>query len=90
MLLGDKSVAHTWAPDHHNEVRNGRNASKCNSLVAENGTVSKVTQALFCRAFYYYNVIDLFGQVPLQKQVSKMMNQKYGLEPRPLISYSVN
>lgn len=58
---------HTWAPDH-NEVRNAWNALlsqvyNCN-LVIENGSATEVTQARFLRAFYYYNVIDLFGQAP--------------------------
>ena len=66
---------HTWAPDH-NEVRNAWNALLSNvyncSLVVENGTGSEVTQARFLRAFYYYNVIDLFGQVPYREAGSKL------------------
>ena len=66
---------HTWAPDH-NEVRNAWNALLSNvyncSLVVENGTASEVTQARFLRAFYYYNVIDLFGQVPYREVGSKL------------------
>jgi hypothetical protein len=66
---------HTWAPDH-NEVRNAWNALlsqtyNCN-LVIENGTASQVTQARFLRAFYYYNVIDLFGQVPYREAGSAL------------------
>jgi hypothetical protein len=66
---------HTWAPDH-NEVRNAWNALlsqvyNCN-LVIENGSGSQVTQARFLRAFYYYNVIDLFGQVPYREAGSKL------------------
>jgi hypothetical protein len=61
---------HTWAPDH-NEVRNAWNALlsqvyNCN-IVIENGSGSEVFQARFLRAFYYYNVIDLFGQVPYRE-----------------------
>ncbi|MFV8341768.1 RagB/SusD family nutrient uptake outer membrane protein [Flavobacterium sp. XS2P39] len=61
---------HTWAPDH-NEVRNAWNALlsqvyNCN-LVIENGSAAEVTQARFLRAFYYYNVIDLFGQAPYRE-----------------------
>ena len=57
----------TWAPDH-NEVKNAWNALlsqvyNCN-LVIDNGTAPEKIQARFLRAFYYYNVIDLFGQVP--------------------------
>ncbi|SDG65640.1 SusD family protein [Flavobacterium omnivorum] len=66
---------HTWAPDH-NEVRNAWNALLSNvyncSLVVENGTASEVPQARFLRAFYYYNVIDLFGQVPYREAGSKL------------------
>jgi hypothetical protein len=61
---------HTWAPDHV-EVRNAWNTllsqvHNCN-LVVNNGTGSEVTQARFLRAFYYYNVIDLFGQAPYRE-----------------------
>nr|WP_315180161.1 RagB/SusD family nutrient uptake outer membrane protein [uncultured Flavobacterium sp.] len=66
---------HTWAPDH-NEVKNAWNAllsSAYNcSLVVENGTGSEVTQARFLRALYYYNAIDLFGQVPYREAGSKL------------------
>ncbi len=66
---------HTWAPDH-NEVRNAWNALlsqvyNCN-LVIENGSGAEVTQARFLRAFYYYNVIDLFGQVPYREAGSAL------------------
>lgn len=66
---------HTWAPDH-NEVKNAWNALlsqvyNCN-LVIENGSGSEVTQARFLRAFYYYNVIDLFGQVPYREAGSAL------------------
>lgn len=59
---------HTWAPDHP-EVRNAwnsllSNAYKCNLVIENGGTASQVTQARFLRAWYYYNVVDLFGQVP--------------------------
>jgi hypothetical protein len=61
---------HTWAPDN-DEIRNAWNALlsqvyNCN-LVIENGSGSEVTQARFLRAFYYYNVIDLFGQAPYRE-----------------------
>ena len=59
---------HTWAPDHP-EVRNAwnhllSNAYKCNLIIENGGTTAEVAQARFLRAWYYYNVIDLFGQVP--------------------------
>jgi hypothetical protein len=66
---------HTWAPDH-NEVRNAWNSLLSNvyncSLVVENGTGTEIPQARFLRAFYYYNVIDLFGQVPYREAGSKL------------------
>ncbi len=66
---------HTWAPDHA-EVKNAWNALlsqvyNCN-LVIENGTGTQITQARFLRAFYYYNVIDLFGQVPYREAGSAL------------------
>nr|WP_315206307.1 RagB/SusD family nutrient uptake outer membrane protein [uncultured Flavobacterium sp.] len=66
---------HTWAPDH-NEVRNAWNALlsqvyNCN-LVIENGSGSQIAEARFLRAFYYYNVIDLFGQVPYREAGSPL------------------
>lgn len=66
---------HTWAPDH-NEVRGAWNSLLSNvyncNLVVENGTASEVTQARFLRAFYYYNVIDLFGQAPYREAGSSL------------------
>jgi hypothetical protein len=66
---------HTWAPDHV-QVRNAWNALlsqvySCN-LVVENGSGSQVTEARFLRAFYYYNVIDLFGQAPYREAGSAL------------------
>ncbi|MBC5837120.1 RagB/SusD family nutrient uptake outer membrane protein [Flavobacterium muglaense] len=66
---------HTWASDHE-EVRNAWNALlsqvyNCN-LVIENGTATEKAQARFLRAFYYYNVIDLFGQVPYREAGSTL------------------
>ena len=59
---------HTWAPDHP-EVRNAwnsllSNAYKCNLVIENGGTATQVAQARFLRAWYYYNVVDLFGQAP--------------------------
>jgi hypothetical protein len=66
---------HTWAPDHV-QVRNAWNALlsqvySCN-LVVENGSGSQITEARFLRAFYYYNVIDLFGQAPYREAGSAL------------------
>jgi hypothetical protein len=59
---------HTWAPDHP-EVRNAwnsllSNAYNCSIVIENGGTAAQVVQARFLRAWYYYNVIDLFGQAP--------------------------
>ena len=66
---------HTWAPDH-NEVRGAWNSLLSNvyncNLVVENGTASEVVQARFLRAFYYYNVVDLFGQAPYREVGSSL------------------
>ena len=66
---------HTWAPDH-NEIRNSWNALlsqvyNCN-LVIDNGTAPQKAEARFLRAFYYYNVIDLFGQAPYRESGSPL------------------
>ncbi|MFV5694616.1 RagB/SusD family nutrient uptake outer membrane protein [Flavobacterium sp. LB3P122] len=66
---------HTWAPDH-NEVRGAWNSLLSNvyncNLVVENGTAAEVLQARFLRAFYYYNVVDLFGQAPYREAGSSL------------------
>ena len=59
---------HTWAADH-GEVRGAwntllSNVYNCNKVIENGGTTSEVVEARFLRAFYYYNVIDLFGQTP--------------------------
>lgn len=58
----------TWAPDHA-EVKNAwnsllSNVYNCNIVIENGGTAAQVVQARFLRAWYYYNVVDLFGQVP--------------------------
>ncbi|MFM1753450.1 MAG: hypothetical protein RLZZ236_389 [Bacteroidota bacterium] len=58
---------HRWGPSH-SEVRSTwnslfRNAETCNKVI-KYGTTSEKLQAQFLKAFYYYNFIDLFGQVP--------------------------
>jgi hypothetical protein len=68
---------HTWAPDHV-EVRGAWNSLLSNvyncNLVIESSTsnASQVAQARFLRAFYYYNVVDLFGQAPYRPVGSKL------------------
>ncbi len=58
----------TWAPDH-GEVRNAwnsllSNVYNCNLVIERGGTAAQVAEARFLRAWYYYNVVDLFGQAP--------------------------
>jgi starch-binding outer membrane protein, SusD/RagB family len=58
---------HQWSPDHA-EVRNAYSSllsavNDCN-VVIEYGNATEVAEARFLRAFFYYNVIDLFGKAP--------------------------
>ena len=58
----------TWAPDH-GEVKGAwnsllSNVYKCNLVIENGGTAAQVAEARFLRAWYYYNVVDLFGQAP--------------------------
>jgi starch-binding outer membrane protein, SusD/RagB family len=63
---------HTWAPDHV-EVRGAwisllSNVYKCDQIInSSNGTPSEKTEARFLKAFYYFNVLDLFGQTPYRE-----------------------
>jgi len=69
---------HTWGPDH-NEVRGAWNqllsqVNNCNLVIfSGSGTTSQKAQARFLRAFYYYHVIDLFGQVPYREAGSSSL-----------------
>ncbi|MBC7748714.1 MAG: RagB/SusD family nutrient uptake outer membrane protein [Methylotenera sp.] len=69
---------HTWGPDH-NEVRGAWNqllsqVNNCNLVIfSGSGTASQKAQARFLRAFYYYHVIDLFGQVPYREAGSSSL-----------------
>jgi starch-binding outer membrane protein, SusD/RagB family len=60
--------AHTWSSVHV-QVRNTwnillSNIYNCNQVIYNNGSAQDVSEARFLRAFYYYNVIDFYGQVP--------------------------
>ena len=68
----------TWAPDH-GEVRGAwnsllSNVYNCNLVIENGGTASEVLQARFLRAFYYYNVVDLFGQAPYRPAGSSLLD----------------
>lgn len=65
---------HTWGPDNV-EVRNAwnsllTNVYNCNLVIYNQATDSQKIQARFLRAFYYYNVIDFFGQAPYREEGS--------------------
>ena len=62
---------HTWGADNV-EIRNAWNSLlggvyNCNIVINNNSTAEQKVQARFLRAFYYYNVIDLFGQAPYRE-----------------------
>ncbi|WP_426095630.1 RagB/SusD family nutrient uptake outer membrane protein [Flavobacterium sp. DSR2-3-3] len=62
---------HTWGSDNV-EIRNAwnsllTNVYNCNLVINNTATAQQKTQARFLRAFYYYNVIDLFGQAPYRE-----------------------
>jgi hypothetical protein len=40
------------------------NVFNCNQVIYNSKSATEISQARFLRAFYYYHVIDLFGQVP--------------------------
>jgi starch-binding outer membrane protein, SusD/RagB family len=60
---------HNWTPNHI-EVRNAwisllSNEYKCDLIIdTPNATNSEIIQARFLKAFYYFNVLDLYGQTP--------------------------
>jgi starch-binding outer membrane protein, SusD/RagB family len=67
---------HTWAPDH-GEVRGAwntllSNVYSCNTIIENGGSASEIVQARFLRAFYYFNVLDLFGQAPYRAAGSRI------------------
>lgn len=69
----------TWAPDH-GEVKGAwnsllSNVYSCNLIIeSTTATASEKLQARFLRAFYYYNVVDLFGQAPYRPAGSSLLD----------------
>jgi starch-binding outer membrane protein, SusD/RagB family len=68
----------TWSPAH-GEVKNAwnsllSNVYNCNLIIENGGTASQVVQARFLRAWYYYNVVDLFGQAPYRPAGSSLLD----------------
>ncbi|WP_309609624.1 RagB/SusD family nutrient uptake outer membrane protein [Flavobacterium sp.] len=69
---------HTWGPDHV-EVRGAwntllSNVYSCNLVIEKGGTPNQILEARFLRAFYYSNIIDLFGQVPYRPAGSDLVD----------------
>lgn len=62
---------HTWDPAHSYilSVWNSMNQAVyyCNQVLASNPTEVQAAEAKALRAYYMYNVIDLFGQVPFRE-----------------------
>jgi hypothetical protein len=68
---------HEWDATN-TEIRDAWNSLlvpiyNCN-LVIENGTPAQVIEARFLKAFYYFNVIDLFGQAPYRELNSSLQD----------------
>ncbi len=62
---------HTWGADNE-EIRNGYNGLltqvyNCDLVINNTATDAQKVEARFLRAFYYYNVVDLFGQAPYRE-----------------------
>lgn len=62
---------HTWGSDNE-EIRAGYNnlltqVYNCDLVINNTATDAQKSEARFLRAFYYYNVIDLFGQAPYRE-----------------------
>ncbi|WP_264565593.1 RagB/SusD family nutrient uptake outer membrane protein [Flavobacterium sp. N3904] len=63
--------AQSWTSDNA-EILNAWNnllsgVYNCNVIIENSTVASEITQARFLRAFYYFNVVDLFGQAPYRE-----------------------
>jgi len=63
--------AQTWDPNH-TFVRNTWNAIltgvfKCNQVLSASPSTTQEAQARFLRAFFYYHIIDKYGQMPFRE-----------------------
>ncbi|MEO1518503.1 MAG: RagB/SusD family nutrient uptake outer membrane protein [Bacteroidota bacterium] len=88
---GDNGVwrtlhAHTWDPTHSfvTEAWNilNQRAFKCNQVLASSdpaASAQEKAEAKFLRAFYMWNVMDLFGKVPFRE-----VNEGIDVDPRVL------
>ncbi len=55
---------HTFIRDTWNNLLTG--VFNCNQVLGASPSTSQEAQARFLRAFFYYNVIDLYGQMPFR------------------------
>jgi starch-binding outer membrane protein, SusD/RagB family len=64
----------TWDPLHIQVINSWNsllsNVYNCNQVIYNNGTALEVLEARFLRAFYYYHVIDMYGQTPYREKGS--------------------
>lgn len=79
--------AMTWGPDNSFVqgiyYRLGQEISFCNSFIsnaqpmaADENVSLYITEARFLRAYAYYNLLDLFGNVPLETEVRPVVPQQ--------------
>lgn len=99
---GDWDDNGTWRQIHtmnwtseHGEVKNAWNSLvsniyTCNLIIDNGGTPSEVVEARFLRAWYLYNLVDLFGQAPyFEKELKKsrtsrlLVFSEVKIRPRP-------
>ncbi|MGB0862343.1 MAG: RagB/SusD family nutrient uptake outer membrane protein [Saprospiraceae bacterium] len=61
---------HTWDATHAYVLSSwnilNERAFKCNQILASNPSASEKAQAKFLRAFYTYQILDLYGKVPFR------------------------
>jgi hypothetical protein len=67
---------HTWAPDNPEIITAWNNlltsVYKCNQVIDNSKKPEQVIEARYLRAFYYYNVVDLFGIAPYRESGSSL------------------
>lgn len=66
----------TWTKAHAH-VRDSWNillsqVYNCNQVIDNSASATEITQAKFLRAWYYYNIVDLFGQAPYREKGSDL------------------
>lgn len=62
---------HTWDADHPHNLPTWNNLNQgsftCNQVLAVNPTPQQAAEARFLRAFYMFNIMDLWGVVPFRE-----------------------